>query len=329
MWLPWLSGGERMTQLKLDLKEMAREELFTSGHRLCAGCGAAIVARQVTKALRGPTIVTASTGCLEVASTIFPYTSWRMPWIHNAFENAPATASGICAAIQVGRRKGTWDPTDVVVFCGDGGTYDIGIQALSGAFERRHDFLYVLYDNEAYMNTGIQRSGGTPHGAWTTTTPAGKKMPGKPDYKKPIAHIMAAHGTGYVGTASPAYWRDLIEKARRGIEFEGPAFLHTFAPCPRGWRFPSDQTIQMAKLAVDTCYLPLWEFNWDGEHRYRLTGRSATIAKNPSLKKPVEKFLRPQGRFRHCFESGNEHVIGELQEDVDRNWEMICGLCGT
>jgi len=201
------------TEWKFTAKDIAEKpDLFMSGHRACAGCVPATVMRLVLKAARGPTIVTNATGCMEVVSSIYPYTSWATPWIHTAFENVAANASGIEAALKILKKKGRVkeETVDVIAFAGDGGTYDIGIQALSGAVERGHDFLYVLYDNEAYMNTGIQRSGGTPLGASTTTSPAGTVIPGKLQYKKPIADIMVAHYMPYVATASPYFWRDLI-----------------------------------------------------------------------------------------------------------------------
>ncbi len=313
--------------LSLNLRELAKKpKLLLPGHRLCAGCGASIIVRQVLLASRGPVILVNATGCLEVATTIYPYTSWKVPWIHVAFENAAAVASGIESAIKALKRRNAYkhDQVDIIAFAGDGGTYDIGIQALSGAFERGHDFLYVLYDNEAYMNTGIQRSGGTPRGAATTTTPAGTVIPGKAEHKKPIADIAVAHKIPYVATATPAHWADLIRKARKGMEVKGPAFMHTFSPCPRGWRLPPEQTIKIAKLAVDTCYFPLWECE---NGHWRLTDRSLAIAKNPKLKKPIEEFLKPQGRFRHLFKPENKHIIKELQEHVDAVWEDLLKRC--
>ncbi|UCE44489.1 MAG: pyruvate ferredoxin oxidoreductase [Candidatus Bathyarchaeota archaeon] len=292
------------------------------GHRACAGCGPAIAYRQILKATRGPTIATNATGCMEVVSTIYPYTSWAIPWIHTAFENVAANASGIEAALRVMRRKGRikQNHIDVIAFAGDGGTYDIGIQALSGAAERGHDFLYVLYDNEAYMNTGIQRSGGTPHGAWTTTSPAGRVIPGKPEYKKPIADIILAHGIPYVATASPAYWRDLITKTRRGLEVNGPAFLHALAPCPRGWRYDTSKTIEIAKLAVETCVFPLWE---SIEGKCTLSPPSKVIALKPERQKPVKDYLKTQGRFRHLFKPKFEQVIDEIQDIINKRWKLL------
>jgi pyruvate ferredoxin oxidoreductase beta subunit len=315
------------SEWKFTAKDIAQKpELFMPGHRACAGCVPATVHRLLLKAVRRPTIATHATGCLEVTSTIYPFTAWKVPWIHTAFENVAANASGIEAAIKVLKRKGRlkYDSVDVVAFGGDGGTFDIGIQALSGAVERGHDFLYVLYDNEAYMNTGIQRSGGTPLGAWTTTSPAGRKIPGKPQLKKPVADIMVAHEMPYVATASPAYWIDLLKKARKGLEAEGPAFLHVIAPCPRGWRYDMSQGIAISRLAVETCVFPLWEAV-DGE--YRLSAPSKAIALKPEWKKPVRDYLKPQGRFRHLFTPEFDHIIDKIQEIVDKRWQKLLRKC--
>lgn len=303
----------------VTLKELPIEEKFASGHRLCAGCGAGTIARMTMKALRGPTVVVNATGCLEVASTIYPYTSWGVSWIHIAFENAAAVASGIEAAYKAMRRKGTWkEHVDIIAFAGDGGTFDIGIQALSGALERGHDFLYICYDNEAYMNTGIQRSGATPHGAATTTSPAGSKIPGKPEYKKDLIGICAAHGIPYAATASPAYWNDYITKVRKALEVEGPAVIHVLSPCPRGWRTNPADSIKLARLAVQTRYFPIYEVE-NGQYKLNI--------KVPKPK-PVEEFLKPQGRFRHLFRPENRHEIDNVQRWVDMNWKRITELCG-
>jgi len=314
------------TMWKFTAKEIVEKpELFTSGHRACAGCGPAIALRQIMKATRGPTIVTNATGCMEVVSTIYPYTAWKLPWIHTAFENAAANASGIEAALKVMRRKGKLkEPVDVIALAGDGGTFDIGIQALSGAAERGHDFLYVLYDNEAYMNTGIQRSGGTPYGASTTTSPAGTVIPGKSQFKKPIADIMVAHDIPYVATASIAYWQDMLKKARMGLEVEGPAFLHALAPCPRGWRYDTSKTIELARLAVETCIFPLWEAI-DGE--YTLSPQSRIPALKPERKKPVAEYLKMQRRFQHLFRPPFEHMINDIQRTVDKRWNRLLKKC--
>lgn len=303
----------------VTLKELPVEELFTSGHRMCAGCGAAINVRMAMKALRGPTIIVSATGCVEVASTIYPYTSWKVAWAHVAFENAAAVAAGIEAAYKALRRRGAYDKhVDIIALAGDGGTFDIGIQALSGALERGHDFLYICYDNEAYMNTGIQRSGATPHGAATTTSPAGSKIPGKPEFKKDLIGICAAHGIEYAATASPAYWNDYITKVRKGLEVEGPAVIHVFSPCPLGQRFPSSDSIKVARLAVQTRYWPVYEVE-NGQYRLNIKVRKP---------KPVVEFLKVQGRFRHLFQPQFRHEIDAIQKWVDENWKRITRLCG-
>ncbi len=306
---------------KLVPKELAkRPERLAPGHRLCAGCGASIVVRQVLAAIDRPVVVANATGCLEVATSIYPYTAWRVPWIHNAFENAAATISGVEAAYRSLVRQGKIPEQDVqfVAFGGDGGTYDIGLQALSGAAERGHRFLYVCYDNGAYMNTGIQRSSATPLGAHTTTSPAGKVIPGKQQYRKDLTAIMAAHGIPYVAQAAPSHWRDLMTKTRKAVDCGGPAFLNVLSSCNRGWRHETDETIEITQLAVDTCYWPLYEVE---QGQWRLTYK-------PKEKPPVEEWLKRQGRFRHLFRPENRHLIDEFQAEVDRNWERLLELCG-
>lgn len=310
------------------LKEIARQpELLTGGHRLCSGCAAPVIGRLIMHALRKPdnTIVVQPTGCFEVSTTIYPYSAWRIPWVHSAFENSAATASGIVAAYKVfSRRRGISEP-DVICISGDGATVDIGLQALSGAWERRDRFLYVLYDNGAYMNTGIQRSSATPYAASTTTSPAGRVIPGKREWAKPIARIAAEHDIPYVATASPAYWRDLMMKVRRGLEADGPAFMHALSPCPRGWRHASDLSIHIARLATQTCFFPLWEC---ANREYKLSAPSVIYQKRPDLKKPVEAFLQPQGRFRHLFKPEKRtDIIETIQRSVDREWNLILTRC--
>lgn len=317
-----------MSEGKFTIKDIAEKpDLLVSGHRACAGCASATVLRLIMKATRGKTIVTNATGCMEVSSTIYPYTSWATPWLHTAFETAGSNASGIEAALKILRKKGRIkdEHVDIIAFAGDGGTYDIGIQALSGAVERGHDFLFVLYDNEAYMNTGIQRSGGTPLGASTTTSQAGTSVPGKLEKKKPIAEIMVAHDMPYVATAAPYYWKDLITKARKGIEVDGPAFLHAFAPCPRGWRSDSSKSIELSRLAVETCVFPLWEAV---NSEYQLSTPSKVIALAPQKKKPVKEYLQVQGRFRHLFTPKNEKIIEEIQRQTDEKWKRLLKKCG-
>jgi pyruvate ferredoxin oxidoreductase beta subunit len=312
---------------KFTTKDIAEKpDLFLSGHRACAGCGPATVLRLIMKATRGPTIVTEATGCMEVVSSIYPYTSWALPWLHTAFETAAANASGIEAALKVMRKKGRVkdEHVDVIALAGDGGTYDIGLQALSGAVERGHDFLFILYDNEAYMNTGIQRSGGTPMGAATTTTPAGKVIPGKVEAKKPIAEIMLAHEMEYVATASAYYWRDLLTKVRKGLEVNGPAFLHVFAPCPRGWRIDPSKSIEYSKLAVESCVFPVWEAV---NGKRQLSTPSKLISFAPQKKKPVTEYMKGQGRFRHLFTPQNQKLLDKIQRLTDERWEQLLKKC--
>ena len=308
---------------KFTAKDIAeKQDIFLPGHRACAGCGPASVLRLIMKATRGPTIVTEATGCMEVISSIYPYTSWAVPWLHTAFETSAANASGIEAALKAMRKKGKvkQEHIDVIAIAGDGGTYDIGLQALSGAVERGHDFLFVLYDNEGYMNTGIQRSGGTPLGAATTTTPAGSVMPGKLQNKKPITDIMVAHGMEYVATATPYYWKDLLQKVRKGLEVEGPAFLHVFATCPRGWRSDPAKSIEYTKLAVESCVFPVYEVV---KGKYELSTPSKLIALAPQKKKPVTEYLKGQGRYRHLFTPQNQHVVDEIQRLTDERWAKL------
>ncbi len=299
----------------VTLKELTCEEQFASGHRLCAGCGEGTINRMTLKALRGPTVVVSATGCTEVASSIYPYSSWCLSWVHVAFENAAAVASGIVEAYNAMARRGAWNKhVDVIALAGDGGTYDIGIQALSGALERGHDFLYICVDNEAYMNTGIQRSGSTPHGAETTTSPAGSAIPGKPEWKKDLIGICAAHGIEYAATASPAYWNDYITKVRKGIEVNGPAVIDVISPCPLGWRYESSKSIEMVRRAVETRYFPIYEFE---RGKYKLNIK----VQQP---KPVEEFLKLQGRFSHLFKPEyRKDVIDQIQQSVDANWNRI------
>jgi pyruvate ferredoxin oxidoreductase beta subunit len=270
-------------------------------------------------AIDDPVVLANATGCLEVATTIYPYTAWRVPWMHNAFENAASTISGIEAAYRSMVKQGKIEDqnTKFIAFGGDGGTYDIGLQALSGAVERGHQFLYVCYDNGAYMNTGIQRSSATPFGAHTTTSPAGNVVPGKQQFRKDLTKIMAAHDIPYVAQAAPSRWRDLMEKTRKAVDAGGPAFMNVLSSCNRGWRHATDETIELTQLAVDTCYWPLYEVE-DGE--WRLTYK-------PREKQPVEKWLKRQGRFRHLFKPQNRHLIEEMQTEVDRRWEELLERC--
>lgn len=299
----------------LTLKELSKKEiLFNHGHRMCSGCGTPIIIKQLLLAADYPVVISNATGCLEVSSCISIYTAWKVPWIHNAFENAAATISGVETMYRALKKKGKIDKEiKFVAIGGDGGTYDIGFQSLSGAMERGHDMLYLCYDNGAYMNTGIQRSSATPLGADTTTSPAGEVIPGKLQPRKNLTRIMAAHGIPYVAQTTPAHWRDAITKFRKAFEIKGPKFINVLSPCNRGWRSRTDDAILLSKLAVDTCYWPLYE----------IENGVTKINYEPKEKKPVEEFLKPQGRFKHMFAPGNEWLLKLFQEEVDKEWERL------
>jgi len=299
----------------LRLKELSRkEDLFTHGHRMCSGCGAPIAVKMVLFASEYPIVACSSTGCLEVSSCISLYTSWKIPWIHSAFENAAATISGVETMYRVLKKKGKInEEIKFVTFCGDGGTYDIGIQSLSGAAERGHDMLYICYDNGAYMNTGIQRSSATPLGADTTTCPAGSKIPGKTQERKNLTRIMAAHDIPYAAQASISNWLDLMKKVRKALSIKGPKFMNILSPCNRGWRSRTDDAIMLSRLAVNTCFWPLYEVE-DGVTK---------ITFNPKEKKPVVDFLKPQGRFKQLFSPENEWLLKQFQDDVDKEWARL------
>jgi len=303
----------------LSLKELTLEEKFAPGHRLCPGCGPAMAARMALKAERGrPVVVTGATGCVEVSTTLFPYTAWRVPYIHSLFENAAATASGIEAAYKwMLMRKETDKQIDVIALGGDGGTFDIGLQALSGALERKHDFLYICYDNEAYMNTGIQRSGATPRGASTTTSPAGSVIPGKRQNKKDLIAIAMGHHIDYAATATVGFPNDYITKVRKGLEVEGPAVVHVLAPCPLGWRSNPRDTIRLSKLAVQTTIWPLYEVE---KGTYKLNMRIT----NPIA---IEEYLKLQGRFSHLLKPNLKDEVEAIRQGVNENWQRVLKLC--
>lgn len=300
----------------ISLKELSKKpDLFTSGHRLCDGCAAPIALKQILLAAENPPVMVSPTCCTEISSAVYPFTSWAVPWYHNAFENAGAVLSGIESAYKALQRTGKM-PKDkkfsFIAFGGDGGTYDIGFQSLSGALERRHKMLYVCYDNGAYMNTGIQRSGATPFGAWTTTSYAGSAYQGKTQPRKDLVSICAEHGA-YAANASISHWRDFMNKVKTALAYDGPSFIAVTAPCQRGWRFDSNLTIEIARLAVETRWWPLFEVK-DGKW---------TINYTPKKDLPVTEFLKPQGRFAHFFKKGNEHLIEEFQKQVDEKWAQL------
>ena len=302
----------------LKLKELSNyRDLLTGGHAACPGCAGPVALRQILLAAQQDDVYVVgsiATGCMEVCTTIYPNSAWRIPMVHNAFENSAATISGVEAAYRSLKRQGKIEK-DIrfIGFGGDGGTYDIGLQSLSGALERGHNFTYVCYDNEAYMNTGIQRSSSTPRGAFTTTAPAGKVSAGKPQAKKDLTAIVAAHGIPYVAQASPHRSRDLMAKVQKAVNTEGPCFINVLAPCPRGWRYAPDQTMQIAKLTVNACVWPLYE----------IENGKVTVNYKPREKKSVRDWMKAEGRFRHLFSPQNEHMIDEIQADVDRKWQEL------
>ena len=304
-------------QIMVDTKSR-----LTSGHRMCAGCGAPSVARMILRAVKPEdhVVVSNATGCMEVSTFLYPYTAWTDSYIHTAFENAAATLSGVEAAYKAMKRVGKLPEekqTKFIAFGGDGGTYDIGLQSLSGAMERGHDMVYVCYDNGAYMNTGIQRSSATPKFADTTTTPAGTKVPGKMQPRKDLSKIMVGHHLPYVAqTIALNNYKDLYEKAEKAIYTEGACFLNVLAPCPRGWGYNTEDLMEINKLAVETCYWPLYEVI-DGKYK---------ISYKPAKKLPIEEFLRPQKRFKHLFKPGNEWMIEEFQKEVDARWQELLDL---
>ncbi len=277
--------------------------LFKPGHTACAGCGQAIAARIVIETAGPNTIIANNTGCLEVFTTRYPESAWNVPWIHSLFENAPAVASGIEAAlIYMGKKEGV----NIIAQAGDGGTADIGLQALSGMWERGQDILSICYDNEAYENTGIQRSGATPYGTNTTTTPVGAKSTGNLRSKKNIPEIAVAHGIPYVATASVAFIQDLQRKVKKAISIKGSKYIQIHVPCPLGWRHQANETLLVAKLAVETGLYPLIEY----ENGNFLSCRKITP-------KPVEEYLKIQGRFKHLL--NNPQELKKIQDIADNN----------
>jgi len=290
---------------------ISREENFCEGHRACQGCGLALAVRLALKVAGPDVIVVTATGCLEIISTPLPYTAWAVPWIHVAFENTAATASGVEAALKVLRRKRRIPDRTVRVlaFAGDGGTADIGFQALSGALERGHDFTYICLDNEAYMNTGVQRSGATPFGASTTTSPAGRRSIGQQTWKKPMPEIAAAHNIPYVATANPSYPFDFMQKVQRALETPGPAYIHAYSACPTGWRSATELSIHIGRLATETGVFPLYEVI-DGRH---------VLNYDPPVLQPLKEYLRLQPRFRHL----TDEDIARIETRVRREYEAL------
>ncbi|MFP4112338.1 MAG: thiamine pyrophosphate-dependent enzyme [Candidatus Woesearchaeota archaeon] len=305
----------------MNFKEMAaKPERMTVGHRMCPGCGQATAARLVIKSTDYPVVVANATGCLEVSTSIYPFSAWAVPWIHNAFENAGATISGVETAYRSLKKQGKI-PSDkevkFIAFGGDGGTYDIGLQSLSGAMERGHDFAYFCFDNEGYMNTGIQRSSATPYGADTKTTPAGKVHPGKEEFKKDIAAIAAAHHIPYVAQASVGNIIDLVAKAKKAIETPGPAFVVIMSPCIPGWRTPDNMAIKLSKMATETNFWPLFEIE-NGVWKLNY---------EPKERKPITEWMSMQGRFKHLMKEDKKDIVEKIQADVDLKFKELKMKC--
>jgi len=290
---------------------VTKKDIFVPGHRACIGCGEALAVRLACKALGQNTIIANATGCMEIVSSPLPTTSWKVPWIHTLFENTAAVASGIESGLKIMMKKGRIAQKDirVVAMAGDGGTSDIGIQALSGALERGHNFTYICFDNEAYMNTGIQRSSATPFGASTTTSPAGKVSIGQISWKKNMPAIAAAHNIPYVATACPSYPFDLMEKVEKAAATPGPAYVHILSVCPTGWRCPTDLSVRIGRLAVETGIFPLYEVE-DGKYKLNFDF--------PRLK-PVTTYMKLQGRFRHL----SEDIIEKIQQRVTADYAAL------
>jgi pyruvate ferredoxin oxidoreductase beta subunit len=308
---------EKKQKVLKPLKNFSSEEYISSGHRACQGCAEVLAVRHVLKAIGPDMILAMATGCMEIISSPYPLTSWNIPWIHVAFENAAAVASGIEAGVKVLRRKGRIPDKDVtiVAMAGDGGTTDIGFQALSGMMERGQKVIYVCVDNEAYMNTGIQRSSSTPFGAATTTSPAGKVHPaGQMTWKKDMTAIAAAHNIPYTATACPTFYTDLQSKVKKAQAANGPAYLHILSVCPTGWRIPPEKSIEYGKLAVDTGIFPLYEVE-NGVWK---------LSRKPKELKPITEYFKGQGRFRHL----DDTLIAHIQQRVNDNWEKLVRRCG-
>jgi pyruvate ferredoxin oxidoreductase beta subunit len=305
-----------MDKLNVFVPRLAPEsEPFAPGHRACIGCGEALAVRLSCKAIGENSIIVNATGCMEIVASQLPYSSWRVPWIHTLFENTAAVASGVESGIRALVRKGKRPDTNVkiVAIAGDGGTTDIGLQALSGALERGHNFTYICFDNEAYMNTGIQRSSSTPFGASTTTSPAGKKSIGQFSWKKNMPAIAAAHDIPYVATACHSYPFDLMEKVKKAINTPGPAYLQVLSVCPTGWRCPTDLTVRIGRLAVETGVFPLYSIE-NGEYKLSVD--------YPELK-PLREYTKLQGRFRHLSEA----KLDQIQERVIKEYAKLKAKC--
>ena len=288
-------------------------EGFSQGHNACTGCLEALAIRHVLKVSGPKTIAVSATGCMEVVSSGFPQTSWKIPWIHSAFENAPAVASGIDKALEVLKKR---DRVNLIVFGGDGASFDIGFQALSGAIERGHKFLYVVTDNEVYANTGSQRSSASFPYSSTTTAPAGKKIPGKLEPKKPLSLIIASHGVPFVASATLSNPLDLARKVKKALSYNAPTFLHVLAPCVMGWGYEGSKGVDIARLAIQTNVFPLFEIEKG------VLSFSQKTSKEQAM--PVEAYLKTQGRFKHL----TPELVQKIQEYVNARFEFLESIEG-
>jgi len=299
--------------MNMDYKELAgklNKQKLAKGTRTCAGCPIPVIVRQILAQTDAPIAASMATGCLEVTTTIYPDNAWGISSVHNAFENAAATISGVETAHKILAKKGKLqsgaEKFKFVAFGGDGGTYDIGFQSLSGAVERRHNFLYVCYDNGAYQNTGNQRSSATPEGVKTETTPLGKETP-----RKDMMKIMAGHNMPYLAQAAVHNLSDLAAKAKKAFETKGPSFLLVFSPCVPGWGYSPKDTIRISELAFETNFWPLYEIE---NGKYKITAK-------PTVIKPVQEFLKTQKRFDHLLK--DEQAVKEIQDNVDNGWREL------
>ncbi len=289
---------------------------LAQGHKACPGCGIPVILKQVFSQVEDPLVVSVATGCLEIISSGYPISAWNIPFIHSAFENAAATISGVESAYRSLKNRGRIPdrPIKFAALAGDGGTYDIGLQALSGALERGHNFVYICLDNEAYMNTGGQRSGGTPMGSSTTTAPAGEVKAGKVQFKKDLTMICAMHHIPYAAQIAPSRWRDTMVKARKAFEADGPAFLNALSVCPTGWKSEPSMGMEITQMAVDSCMFPLYEV----EH-----GMVKLTYKPKKKKIPVADYMKHMGRFRHMSKPQNAEFLEQIQAAVDERWEWF------
>jgi len=302
-----------------NLKELSTaNDRFEGSNLLCPGCAHSIIVRELMNCTDDNLVISSNTGCLEVSTAVYPYTSWDTSWIHIGFENAATAISGAEAMYKARKRKGTLKdpdaPVKFVAFGGDGSTYDIGFQWLSGAVERGHDFTYVCLDNENYANTGGQRSSATPIGASTSTAPAGRVSYGKKQKKKDMMAIMAAHGAPYVAQLAPNKWKSMVKGFQTALDTEGPCFINTVSACTTEWKFDPKDTIGITDLATDSLMFPIYEI---------LEGTNLNILYRPKNIIPVEDYLAAQGRYKHLFKPQFKHIITEIQKDIDEKWEYL------